>query len=268
MPAADRFFELLDAPGESADAPGARAFTALESGIRYRNVSFSYGREPVLRDVSFDVAAGETVAIVGRTGAGKTTLVDLLLRFFDPDSGAIEIDGTDLRDLQRDSLRDRVAVVTQEPFLFDGTIRDNVRYGAPDADDAALEAAVLAAHVKEFVEALPQGYDTQVGDAGSLLSGGQRQRVTIARAILRNPAILILDEATSALDTKSERWVQEAIESLLTTRTALVIAHRLSTIRNADRIVVVDEGRIAAVGTHAELLESSPLYRDLAAPQQ
>ena len=263
LPAAERFFELLDAPGEVADAAGAAPLESVRSGIRYRDVSFSYGREPVLQGVSFEIGAGETLAIVGPTGAGKTTAADLLLRFFDPDSGSIEIDGVDLRALQRDSLRDRIAVVTQEPFLFDGTIRENVRYGAPDASEAALEAAALAAHVKEFADTLPDGYDTEVGDAGTRLSGGQRQRVTIARAILRNPAILILDEATSSLDAQSERWVHEAMDSLLEDRTALVIAHRLSTIRNADRIVVLDEGRVAALGTHEELLASSPLYGEL-----
>jgi ABC-type multidrug transport system fused ATPase/permease subunit len=267
MPAADRFFELLDAPGEASDPPGAVPFQGVREGVRFENVSFSYGREPVLRDVSLDVGAGETLAIVGRTGAGKTTLVDLLLRFFEPERGQIRVDGVDLRSIERRSLLDRVAVVSQEPFLFSGTIRDNIRYGAPAASDAEVEAAAEAAHVSEFVEGLPDGWDTDVGDAGLRLSGGQRQRVTIARALVRDPAILVFDEATSSLDAKSERSVQQAIDALQRGRTTFVIAHRLSTVRHADKIVLLEQGRVAAVGSHAELLERSPLYRELVSLQ-
>lgn len=267
MPAADRFFELLDVPGERPDPPDATRFERVRDAIRFERVSFSYGREPVLRDVSLEVRAGETVAIVGRTGSGKTTLVDLLLRFFDPDRGSISIDGVDTRQLERRSFLDRVAVVTQDPFLFAGSIRDNIRYGAAGATDAAVERAAAAAHVLEFVDELPDGFDTDVGDAGVRLSGGQRQRVTIARAIVRDPAILVFDEATSSLDAKSERIVQDAIDSLLAGRTTFVIAHRLSTVRRADRIVLLERGAITASGTHDELLARSPAYRELVSLQ-
>jgi len=263
MPSVDRFFEILDIPVEISDAPDAVPLAGVNEEVRMRNVSFSYGRESVLRDVSFDVRAGEMVAIVGRTGAGKTTLVDLLLRLHDPTSGAVEIDGVNVRQIQRDSLLGHMAVVTQEPFLFDGSIADNIRYGRQNASEAEVLDAARAAHVDEFVERLPDGYDTEVGTAGARLSGGQRQRVTIARAILRDPDILIFDEATSSLDSKSERLVQNAIDALLGGRTAFVIAHRLSTVRRADKIVVIEDGGITQAGTHDQLMRAGGLYQEL-----
>ncbi len=262
-PSALRFFEVLDLPIEIDDASDAIAIGRLSRGIEARNVSFSYGREPVLHDVSFEVRAGQVLAIVGRTGSGKTTLTDLLMRLYDPDSGHIEVDGIDLRRVRRESLLDQLAVVTQDPFLFDATVGENIRYGRPDASDAEVEAAARAAHVDEFVRELPDGYDTEVGAGGTRLSGGQRQRVTIARAILRDPTLLILDEATSSLDSKAERSVQDALEALLPGRTVIVIAHRLSTVRKADQILVLEEGRITQSGSHDELMSEGGLYRDL-----
>jgi ABC-type multidrug transport system fused ATPase/permease subunit len=261
---AERFLEVMDTPVEIRDAPDAVKIGPLRTGVAVRGVSFAYRDEPVLRDVSFEAKAGEVVAVVGRTGAGKTTLIDLLLRFYDPTEGSVEIDGVDLRRVSRDSLLGQTAVVTQEPFLFDGTIRENLLYGKLDALDDELLAAAQAAHVDEFVCELPAGYETEVGPSGMRLSVGQRQRITIARAILKDPSILILDEATSSLDSKSEKYVQEAIDALLGgNRTVFVIAHRLSTIRRADRILVLENGRITQQGTHQELIRSGGLYAEL-----
>ena len=268
VPSAARFFEVLDQTEETPDPPGAAVLTGVRSAIRLRNVSFSYGREPVLKNVSVDVKAGQMVAIVGKTGSGKTTLADLLLRLYDPDAGAIEVDGLDLRTVQRGSWLDHVAVVTQDPFLFSGTIRENILYGRPGASEADLLAAARAAHVDEFVAKLTSGYDTDVGDAGTALSGGQRQRITIARAILKKPDVLIFDEATSALDAESERFVQDAINALLSGSTTFVIAHRLSTVRHADKILVLRDGQIAELGTHDALMAKGGVYADLMRAQE
>jgi subfamily B ATP-binding cassette protein MsbA len=264
QPSAERLYEVMDTPIEVQDAPDAVRVGPLRRGVTLSNVCFSYGREPVLDRVSFEANAGEVVAIVGRTGAGKTTLIDLLMRFYDPDSGSIEFDGVDLRQVERDSLLAQIAVVGQEPFLFDASIRENLLYGRPNASDEQILTAAHAAHVDEFATQLPEGYETEVGSMGVRLSGGQRQRITIARAILRDPSILIFDEATSSLDSKSEKYVQDAIDALLGGhRTVFVIAHRLSTIRRADKIVVLENGTVSQIGTHAELIRAGGLYREL-----
>jgi ATP-binding cassette, subfamily B, bacterial MsbA len=261
--AADRVFEFLDAPIEVADRPGARPFPGLEREIRFDRVSFAYrAGEPVLDNVDLVVPRGAVVALVGPSGAGKSTLMDLLGRFYDPTSGRITIDGTDIRDLQVRSLRTKLGVVSQETVLFHDTVRANIAYGI-NATDAEVERAARAAHAHEFVSALPKAYETVVGERGTQLSGGQRQRIAIARAILRDPPILVFDEATSALDSESERLVQQATQRLLAGRTVFVIAHRLSTIQRADQIVVLDQGRIVERGDHAGLLEQRGLYRRL-----
>ena len=263
LPAAGRVFALLDADEEPADPPDARDLERVEREIRFRDVHFNYGRQDVLNGLELTLRAGETLALVGRTGAGKTTVADLLLRFLSPERGALEIDGVDLRQIRRSSLRRLISVVSQDPFLFDATLLENIRYGCPDADEGRVREAARAANAHEFIERLPQGYDTPAGELGELLSGGQRQRITIARAILRDPQILIFDEATSALDAKAEQQVQQAIRNLMDRRTVLLIAHRLSSVQAADRIAVLEGGRISAVGTQAEVLRDSALYREL-----
>jgi ABC-type multidrug transport system fused ATPase/permease subunit len=260
---ADRLFHVLDMEEETPDRPDAGTMTGLSHGIRFRDVRFDYGEGEILRGIDLEVQPGEVIAFVGRTGTGKSTLMDLLLRFHDPTSGSIEIDGVDLRDLQRDSFLDHVAVVTQEPFLFDATIAENIRYGRPEATDEEVREAAVAASADEFIDQLPQVYDTPVGEFGLRLSGGQRQRITIARAILCNPSILVFDEATSALDAKTERAVQVAIEALRGQRTIFLIAHRLTTIRHADRIVVLDNGRVAEIGDHDTLMSRPGIYHEL-----
>lgn len=262
--AGERVFEFLDAPIEIHDRAGALEFPGLERSIRFDDVSFEYRPgEPVLRNVTFEAPAGSVTALVGPSGAGKTTLVDLLGRFYDVTRGAVRIDGRDIRDYSLASLRANLGIVSQETVLFHDTIRANIAYGCGDVSAEAIEAAARAAHAHDFVVALPRGYDTVVGERGTQLSGGQRQRVAIARAILRDPPILIFDEATSALDTESERLVQQAIDRLLRGRTVFVIAHRLSTVQRSDHILVLKDGRIVERGRHAELLERDGLYRRL-----
>jgi subfamily B ATP-binding cassette protein MsbA len=263
LSAAERVFTMLDIPNDVIDKPDAKNITAVGSGVRYDNVTFTYGNEPVLRDVNLDVAPGEIVALVGGSGAGKSTFVNLLPRFYDVTTGRITVNGIDVRDAKLKSLRGLMGFVTQEVVLFNDTVRNNIAYGRADVDESQVIEAAKAANAHEFITNLPKGYDTEIGESGVLLSGGQRQRIAIARALFKDPPILVLDEATSALDTESERLVQQALNNLMQGRTTLVIAHRLSTIRSAHKIVVLDKGRIVEVGTHEALLEHRGVYRKL-----
>ncbi len=268
LAAARRLFAGLDVRAEVGDAPGARALQPADASIRFGQVSFGYTPSaPALIDVDLEVRRGETVALVGPSGGGKSTILSLIPRFYDVTAGQVLIDGQDVRGVTLASLRERIALVTQEPFLFDDSLRANIAYARPEATQDEVEAAARAAAAHEFIAALPEGYDTSAGEAGARLSGGQRQRIAIARAFLKNAPILLLDEATSALDTESEQKVQEALERLMAGRTTLMIAHRLSTVRNAERIYVIDAGRVVEQGNHASLIAHGGLYARLAKAQ-
>ncbi|MCI0744685.1 MAG: ABC transporter ATP-binding protein/permease [Verrucomicrobia subdivision 3 bacterium] len=257
----ERAVEALATPPEISDKPGAGVLGRTRGEVRVQGVTFGYeAGQPVLRDVSMDIRSGETIAIVGPTGAGKTTLVNLIPRFFDPWDGRVLIDGEDVRDLQLQSVRRNVALVLQEPVLFPMTIAENIAFGRPDATRAEIEAAARAANAHEFIERLPEGYETVIGERGGTLSGGERQRISIARALLKDALILILDEPTSAVDAETESSILEALERLKADRTTLIIAHRLSTVKRADRVVVLRDGRIEETGTHAELMLRGQLY--------
>jgi subfamily B ATP-binding cassette protein MsbA len=263
LAAAQRVFSMLDLEPAIVDRPGVPVLNPLSRDIVYRDVAFSYGEDSVLRDIDFTVSKGDVLALVGPSGAGKTTLLNLLPRFYEVTSGAILIDGVDIREVSLASLRAQIGVVTQQTILFNETVRYNVAYGRLEATEGEIIQALRAAHAYDFVMAMPQGLDTVIGEQGIRLSGGERQRLAIARALLKDPPILILDEATSSLDSESEREVQQALDRLIEGRTTLVIAHRLSTVRHADRLVVMDGGHIVETGTHEELLGVDGLYKHL-----
>ncbi len=261
--ASERVFEIIDAEPEIVEATDPVSLERARGEVEFRNVSFSYGKEPVLSDISVTARQGEVVALVGPSGAGKTTMASLILRFYDVTSGELLIDGVDIRKLRYADLLRQIALVDQETMLFNDTIANNIRYGKPDASDAEVEAAARAAFAHNFITEMPEGYATNIGDRGVRLSGGQRQRICIARAIMKNAPILILDEATSALDTESEQMVQKALNNLMTNRTTFVIAHRLSTILHADKITVLENGRIVETGRHDALLARGGVYKKL-----
>jgi subfamily B ATP-binding cassette protein MsbA len=260
---ASRVFELLDQHPSITDNPDAIELKKIEKTVSFKNVNFAYDSIPVLKDINLTVEKGQIIAIVGESGAGKSTMLDLVPRFYDPLSGAVEIDGTDIRLIKRDSLLEHIAIVSQQTFLFNRSFKDNILCGRRDASLEEVKNAAKAANIHDFITSLPDGYDALVGEQGVKLSGGQRQRVTIARAILKNAPILILDEATSSLDSESEMLVQEALDHLMEGKTTFVIAHRLSTIRHADRILVLKDGFLVETGTHDELIEKEGEYKKL-----
>ena len=264
----ERIFELMDTTVTIKDSPDALIVNDFNNSIEIKNVSFAYVKENVLEDINLTIEKGKIIALVGPSGGGKSTLAELLLRFYDPTAGEVLLDGVDLRNIKLESLRGLTAVVTQDPILFNDTIYNNIAFGMPHVTKEDVEHAAKAANAHDFIMETESGYDTNIGDRGGLLSGGQRQRLSIARAILKNPAILVLDEATSALDTSSEKIVQEALYRLMEHRTSVVIAHRLSTIQDADEIIVIDKGHIAERGTHRELISKNGLYTTLYQLQQ
>jgi ATP-binding cassette subfamily B protein len=262
---ADRIFEILDAKSDIVDKPDAMTLPAVQGTVRFEDVTFRYfgGGDPVLNKVSFEALPGQTVALLGATGSGKTSIINLLPRFYDPTEGRITIDGHDLRDVTLDSLRSQIGIVLQETTLFAGSIRDNIAFGKTDASDGKIIAAAKAAAAHDFIMSFPQGYDTPVGERGTTLSGGQKQRVAIARALLLDPRILILDDSTSSVDVATETVIQSALDKLMKGRTSFVIAQRISTVMNADLILVLDKGEIVARGRHADLMEDSPIYAEI-----
>jgi ABC-type multidrug transport system fused ATPase/permease subunit len=262
--AGERIFEVIDEPEEIADAPSARPLPDGGGAISFEHVTFGYDPErPVLRDVDLELAPGSTVALIGHTGSGKTTLTSLVPRFYDPTAGRVLVDGVDVRDVRLTSLRRAIGVVSQDPFLFSATVRENIAFGRGDLSDDQVRRAAEAAQAHEFIERLPNGYETVIGERGITLSGGQRQRIAIARALAMDPRILVLDDATASVDATTEARIRAGLRTAMQDRTTLIIAHRLSTIALAHEIVVLDDGRIAARGTHAELLQTSPVYREI-----
>ena len=261
---AERVIEILDAPNSITDSPGARTIGKAEGGITFKNVDFSYIKDvPVLENVSFEIKPGQMAALVGATGVGKTTLSQLIARFYDPVNGKVFLDGNDLRELTIDSLRKNISLVLQDTFLFNGTIEENIAFSKPDSVFEEIEKAARIARIHEDIEMMPDGYNTQVGERGVKLSGGQKQRIAIARAVLCQSPVLILDEATASVDVRTEAKIQQAINEIAGTRTIVIIAHRLSTVRNADKIFVFEKGRIVQTGTHSELVEQEGLYQKL-----
>ncbi|MEO5592253.1 MAG: ATP-binding cassette domain-containing protein, partial [Chitinophagaceae bacterium] len=266
--AIQRMEEILKTPVIITDKPGAKELVVFSKSIEFRNVSFLYNDVVILHNINLLIEKGKTVALVGSSGSGKSTLADLIPRFHDVSGGELLIDGINIKDYTLYSLRNQMGIVTQEPILFNDSINGNIILGKPDADKTAIEQAAKVANAYQFISAKEQGFETNIGDRGSKLSGGERQRLTIARAVLKNPPILIFDEATSSLDTESEKLVQDAINHVMQNRTSLVIAHRLSTVRHADEIIVLDKGQIAERGTHDELLQKSGIYKRLIEMQE
>ena len=261
---AERVFEIIDTEADITNGVHAEELPKISGAVEFSHVDFSYEEEvPVLKDVSFQVKPGESIALVGPTGAGKTTIVNLIARFFDVNGGAVYIDGKNVQEVTLESLRGQLGIMTQENFLFSGTIRDNIRYGKLDATDEEIEAAAKAVHAHEFIQSMENGYDTVLKERGAGLSAGQKQLLAFARTLVSKPGILILDEATSSIDTRTELLVQEGIQTLLTGRTSFIVAHRLSTIRRADRIFVIDKGGIQEMGNHDELMQKKGAYYDL-----